>query len=140
MSKDLNKWTGIGRLGQDPEIRYTAGGVAVINCTMATTDKWKDQEHTEWNRLVVWDKLAEIMQRYCHKGDKLYIEGGLRTRNYEKDNVRRYVTEIRVIDMIMLGSPGDRSSQEHTGAPSQQSAPAPASSSPPDDGFDDIPF
>jgi len=135
MSKDLNKVQLIGRLGQDPELRYTGSSVAVVNATLATSEKWKEGEHTEWNRLVLWDKLAEIIAQYCQKGSRVYIEGALRTRDWEKDGIKRYVTEIRVSDMIMLDSQGDRPAQ--TERPSAQPKPQEPSQ---DDGFDDIPF
>lgn len=140
MSKDLNKVTLIGRLGQDLEIRYTASGTAVINCTLATTSKWKDGEHTEWHRLVFWEKAAEILSQYCSKGSKLWIEGELRTRSYEKDGITRYVTEIRVMDFIMLDSKGEAPARSTHGEPPEQ---RPAEQQQPpaiDDGFDDIPF
>jgi single-strand DNA-binding protein len=145
MSKDLNKVQLIGRLGQDPEVRATANGTTVVNATLATGDKWKDkngqvQEHTEWSRLVVWDKLGDIMAQYCKKGSKIYVEGALRTRKWQhSDGSDRYSTEIRVSEIIMLDSPDDRPARGHTApADSTYAGDPPAKAQ--DDGFDDIPF
>ncbi|MGB9773247.1 MAG: single-stranded DNA-binding protein [Bacteroidota bacterium] len=109
MSKSLNKVTLIGNLGKDPEIRYTTSGVAVANFTMATTERWKDQdgnqqEHTEWHNIVAWRRLAEIANEYLKKGNKVYVEGKIRTRSYDdKNGVKRYVTEIVADDIILFG-------------------------------------
>ena len=141
MSKSLNKAQIIGRLGGDPEVRYTASGKAVANFTVATSETWtKDgekHEDTEWHRCVVWDKLAEICQQYLHKGDLAYFEGQIRTRKWQDQNGNdRYNTEIKVSDMLMLGSKGDRGSGAPTAPTKPQSKPAPVDES----GFDDIPF
>ncbi len=104
----LNKAMIIGNLGQDPELRYTPSGVAVANFSVATSEKWKDkdgndQEKTEWHRVVIWRKLAEICGEYLKKGSKVYLEGKLQTRSWEDDNgVKRYATEIVVNQMQML--------------------------------------
>src|SRR5512147_2407928 len=105
MAKSLNKVMLIGNLGKDPELKYTPSGVAVATFSMATSEQWKDQdgnaqERTEWHNIVAWRKLAEIVGEYLKKGKKVYIEGKLQTRNYEKDGVKRYVTEI-VADQLI---------------------------------------
>lgn len=107
MAFALNKVQLIGLLGKDPELKYTPSGVAVASFSIATSDKWKDdggnwQEKTEWHNIVAWRKLAEICGEYLRKGKKVYIEGKLQTRNYEKDGVKRYVTEIVAEQLIML--------------------------------------
>ena len=108
----LNKVMLIGNLGRDPEVRYTTSGTAVANFTMATTDRWKDpssgdfKERTEWHRIVVWGKQAEIAGEYLRKGSKVYIEGSLRTTSWEQDGVKKYRTEIMARELQMLDSRG----------------------------------
>ena len=111
----LNKVILIGNLGRDPELRYTTGGTPVANFTMATTDRWKDKasgerkERTEWHRIVVWAKQAEIVGEYLHKGKQVYIEGSLRTREWEdRDGNKRYTTEVVAQQVLMLGKATDR--------------------------------
>ncbi len=100
----------IGNLGADPEVRYTPAGKAVATVNLATTESWKDKatgekkEMTEWHRLVFWDKLAEVVGEYLHKGSQIHVEGQNRTRKWtDKDGIERYTTEIIVSDMQMLG-------------------------------------
>ncbi len=107
MAKSLNKVQLIGNLGKDPELRYTSSGVAVATFSIATSDSWKDQEgnqqeRTEWHNIVAWRKLAEICGEWLKKGRRVYIEGRLQTRSYEKDGVKKYMTEVVADDMIML--------------------------------------
>jgi len=114
MSKSLNKVQLIGNLGKDPELKYTSAGIAVATFSIATSDSWKDQEgnmqeRTEWHNIVAWRKLAEICGEWLKKGKRVYIEGKLQTRNYEKDGVKRYITEIVADQMIMLDGGGQRS-------------------------------
>jgi len=113
MSKSLNKVQLIGNLGKDPELKYTSAGVAVATFSIATSDSWKDQEgnaqeRTEWHNIVAWRKLAEICGEWLKKGKRVYIEGRLQTRNYEKDGVKRYITEIVADQLIMLDGGGQR--------------------------------
>ncbi len=138
----INKAIVVGRLGGDPEVRYTQGGTAVANFTVATTEKWKDkssgemQEQTEWHRIVAWQRLGEICGEYLSKGSQVYIEGKLQTRSWEKDGVKRYTTEIIAKEMKMLGAKGD-AKPRMDGPPAQAEQPA----GPSDDGIpDDIPF
>lgn len=104
MARGVNKVILIGNVGGDPETRYMPNGNAVTNITLATTDSWKDkqtgqlQERTEWHRVVLFGKVAEIAGEYLRKGSQCYIEGRLQTREWEKDGVKRYTTEI-VVDM-----------------------------------------
>jgi len=110
----------IGRLGQNPEIRTTESGNTVANFSVATSEKWKDkngnkQEDTEWHRIVIWGKLAEVVEKYVKKGDMLYLEGKLKTRTWEKDGVTRYATEIHAYSMQMLGGKNETSALQETG-------------------------
>jgi single-strand DNA-binding protein len=113
MGKSINKVILVGRLGRDPELKYTASGTPFCRFSMATDDSWVDKgsgektEKTEWHNIVVWDKLAEICNNYLTKGKMVYIEGSLQTREWDdKEGVKRKTTEIRARDMMMLGGPG----------------------------------
>lgn len=116
MARGINKVILIGNVGGDPETRYLPNGNAVTNLTLATSDSWRDkqtgqmQERTEWHRISLFGKIAEIAGQYLRKGSKVYIEGRLQTREWEKDGVKRYTTEI-IVDMggsmQMLDSRGD---------------------------------
>ena len=99
----MNKAILIGNVGKEPEIRKTQSGISVANFSLATSKKIKGEDKTEWHRIVAWDKLAEIVEKYVHKGDKLMIEGEIETRDYEKDGQKVYTTEIRAWNMEMLG-------------------------------------
>lgn len=105
----INKVILVGHLGRDPEVRFTAGGTTVANFTLATNDVWTDkagekQERTEWHRIVVWGKQAEIMGEYLSKGKQVYVEGSLQTREWnDRDGNKRQTTEIRAQRVIMLG-------------------------------------
>jgi len=114
MAKSVNKVTLIGRLGKDPELKYTASGTPFCRFSMATDDVWNDknsgerQEKTEWHNIVAWDRLAEICNQYLTKGQLVYIEGALQTREWDdQDGNKRRITEIRARDMVMLGSKGE---------------------------------
>lgn len=109
----VNKAIVLGNLGQDPEIRYTPSGGAVVNLSIATTNKWKDKqtneqrEKTEWHRVVLYNRLAEIAGEYLRKGRPIYIEGRLETRKWQdKDGIDRYITEIIGDQMQMVGGDG----------------------------------
>ncbi|MEA2119516.1 single-stranded DNA-binding protein [Halovibrio sp. HP20-50] len=132
MARGINKVILIGNLGQDPEVRFTPSGTAVANLNLATTDTWMDrqsgqrQERTEWHRVVMFNKTAEIAQQYLKKGSKVYIEGRLQTRKWQDQNGQdRFSTEIVANDMQMLdGRSGD---YQGGGAPQNnyaQNAPA----------------
>ena len=163
----LNKVLLIGRLGQDPEKRITPSGHTVVNISMATTDYFKDQggnkqERTEWHRVVLWNRLAEIVEQYCNKGSQLYVEGSLQTREWQdKDGNKRYSTDITARNIQLLDSKpqsGQGSYQQQStseqqlppnqpnggfGAPPQEnSGYSNQSSTPKSDEFveDDIPF
>ena len=141
----INKVIIVGNLGQDPEIKYTAGGAAVTTLSIATSDSWKDkdsgmdQERTEWHRVVLWRRLAEVAGEYLKKGSKVYIEGQLQTRKWEQEGQTRYTTEIIARDMQFLDSRGNSntSSTRKSSEMDDQSA-----SDVPDSAIedDDIPF
>jgi single-strand DNA-binding protein len=108
----VNKVILVGNLGRDPELRYTQGGAAVANFSLATNEKWRDkegnnQERTEWHRIVVWGRTAENCAQYLHKGSSVYIEGRLQTREWEdKDGNKRSTTEINALTVQFLGGRG----------------------------------
>lgn len=141
MSRSLNKVQLIGNLGKDPELKYTPSGVAVATFSIATSESWKDQdgnqqEKTEWHNIVAWRKLAEICGEYLKKGKKVYLEGKLQTRNYEKDGIKRYVTEIVADQLIMLDGGGGAG--KGSSGSSSASESAPTQTDVPKD--DDLPF
>ena len=109
MAKSVNKVILVGRLGKDPELKYTASGTPFCRFSMATDDVWNDkgtgerQERTEWHNIVAWDRLAEICNQYLTKGKLVYIEGSLQTREWDdQEGNKRKTTEIRARDMVML--------------------------------------
>ena len=110
MARTLNKVSLIGRLGRDPEMRYTASGTAVCTFTLATNRYRRDgadgqpQEETDWHTVVTWDKLAETCNQFLTKGRLVYIEGSLQTRSWEQDGVKKYKTEVVAREMIILDS------------------------------------
>ena len=106
--RGINKAIVIGNVGRDPEIRALPGGSTIANLSVATSEHWKDsngqkQERTEWHKVVVFGKLAEIVESYVTKGMPVYVEGALRTRQWEKDGVKHYTTEIVAREIQMLG-------------------------------------
>jgi single-strand DNA-binding protein len=110
----VNKSILLGRLTRDPEIKFTPGGDAVANFSIATSEQWKDksgtkQEKTEFHNCVAFRKLAEIIGEYLKKGSQVYIEGKLQTDKYEKDGITRYTTKIIVNEMKMLGGKSEQS-------------------------------
>jgi single-strand DNA-binding protein len=142
MARGVNKVILVGNVGGDPEVRYMPSGGAVTNLTLATSESWKDkqtgqpQERTEWHRVVFFNRLAEIAGEYVRKGSKLYVEGALRTRQWEQDGVKRYTTEIVASEMQMLDSRQGAAQQgggfQPQAAPQQnyQQAPAGGASQP----------
>lgn len=144
MSSGLNKVQCIGNLGRDPEVRFTPGGQAVCNFSVAVTESWKDkggqkQERTEWVRVVVWGKLAELCGEHLKKGRQCYVEGKLQTREWaDKESRKQFTTEVIASSVLFLGGAGERSSAGRASV----DQPRGQVESPPDDGGtqDDIPF
>lgn len=146
----INKVIIVGRLGRDPEVRYTQDGTAVTNFSVATSEEWKDKntgekkELTEWHRVVAFRRLGEICGQYLSKGRQVYVEGRLQTRSWEQDGVKRYTTEIVAKDVQFLGGRDSRDNGSGGGAGFDQNLEetygpiaGPAQSDGPDD---DIPF
>lgn len=130
MARGVNKVILIGHLGNDPEVRYTAGGTAVATISLATTYGFKNrqtgewQDSTEWHRVVFFDKQAEIAGEYLRKGSQIYVEGRLRTQKWQDQNgADRYTTEIVAQDMQMLGKRGENMTTNYANAPHSSSAP-----------------
>ena len=146
MGKSINKVILVGRLGRDPEMKYTAGGTPFCRFSMATDDSWTDkgsgekQERVEWHNIVVWDRLAEICNQYLTKGRMVYIEGSLQTSEWDdKEGVKRKTTEIRARDMVLLGGgQGGSGGGEAGGSRPDPSSSGPSSGTAITD--DDIPF
>jgi single-strand DNA-binding protein len=149
MAKSVNKVILVGRLGRDPELKYTASGTPYCRFSMATDDSWNDkgtgerQERTEWHNIVTWDRLAEICNQYLTKGKLVYIEGSLQTREWDdQEGNKKKITEVRARDMVMLSSAGDGASgggpRRATAAAEGSGGSAATSSSTITD--DDIPF
>ena len=110
----INKVIIVGNLGRDPEIRYMSDGTAVTNFSVATTETWKDKqsgekrEKTEWHRIVAWRQLGEICGKYLAKGRQVYVEGKLKTRSWEKDGHKFYITEVVAVDVQFLSGRNNR--------------------------------
>ena len=148
MARGINKVILVGNLGADPETKYMPSGDAITNLRIATSDTWTDkssgqkQERTEWHRVVVFKKLAEIAAEYLRKGSQVYIEGSLRTRKWQdKEGRDQYTTEIVASEMQMLGGKGGGDAP----APERRQERKPAAAAPAAGGFDDggdddIPF
>ena len=158
----INKVILVGNVGGDPEVRTTESGVKVARIRLATSERYTDKqsgerkELTEWHTITLWRGLADIVDRYVHKGSQLYIEGRLRTREWtDTNNIKRYTTEILADNMQLLGSRGDGQSTAPAAAPSAPAQPAyqqpaaqpaptayqqPASIPAPQDDPDDLPF
>ncbi len=156
MSRSVNKVILIGRLGKDPEVRYTKNATTVANFSIATSDQKKSangdwEEQTEWHNVVAWKRLAEIAGEYLHKGSHVYIEGKLKTSSWEVDGptfsepIKKYKTEIWIENLVMLDSKGNETQdytkpqgQQQSSPQSQQQEPEPEHTSQYDDS--DIPF
>ena len=126
----LNKATLIGNLGNDPEIRYMQDGTAVANLSVATSEAWKDKgtgerkEKTEWHRVSFFGRMAEVAEKYLHKGSKVYIEGSIHTRKWQdQEGNDRYSTEIKGREMKMLDPKQANSGSDQSQAPQQEQAP-----------------
>ena len=148
MARGINKVILIGNLGQDPETRYMPSGGAVTNFTLATNESWKDKQtgeqkdRTEWHKVAMFGRLAEIAAEYLRKGSQVYVEGRLQTRKWQdRDGNDRYTTEIVANEMQMLGGRGGGSSYGGGSGGSPASSSGDGPKAPPADDFDDdIPF
>jgi single-strand DNA-binding protein len=149
MARGVNKVILIGNLGADPETRYMPSGGAVTNLRLATSESWKDKqtgeqnERTEWHRVAMFNRLAEVAAEYLKKGSQVYIEGKIRTRKWQdRDGNDRYTTEIIADEMQMLGGRGGGGGGYESGGSrgGQGSGAGSQSAPPPDDFDDDIPF
>jgi len=144
----VNKVILVGRVGKEPEVRNLENGAVVANFSIATSEAYKDKttgekkEITDWHNIVLWRGLAEITQKYVHKGDMLYIEGKMRTRSWEKDGVTRYTTEVIGDNMTMLTPKGGGGSSGNSEYSQERSmAESPSNPSPPmHSSTDDLPF
>jgi len=127
--RSLNKAMIIGNLGADPEVKYLPSGRAVANLRVATNRQWQDKdsgeqkEQTEWHRVTLFGGMAEVAGKYLSRGSRVFIEGRLQTREWEKDGQKRYTTEIIAENMIMLGGKGESADQD-TGYDKDYSAPS----------------
>jgi single-strand DNA-binding protein len=153
VSRSLNKVTLIGNLGKDPEVRSTSNGSRVASFSVATSRIWNDasgtkQEKTEWHRCVAWNaagkgpQLADVVEKYVKKGDKVYIEGRIEYGQYQdKDGQTRYTTDIRVMELIMLGGGRGAGGGDFDGdsRPARSAAPAKAKAGAGGDEFEDFP-
>ena len=141
MSRSLNRVQIIGNLGADPELRTTTSGARVANISVATSRRWNDrqgqqQEKTEWHKVIFWEKLAEVCERYLKRGDRVYVEGSIEYRQYEdKEGQTRYITEIRGREMIMLGGRGEKANLD---SPARSPGPSRGGPSPAKDSFDEF--
>lgn len=131
MARSLNRVQLVGNLGKDPELRATPSGKSVCTLNIATTESYKNssgewQDNTEWHRVVLWERLADVAAQYLKQGNKVFIEGRLKTRSYEQDGITKYMTEIIANNMIMMGGAGGEGSG---GGYSQGSKPATANDS-----------
>ena len=139
--RGVNKVILVGNLGRDPEVRYIKDGTPVANLRLATSETWNDQngqrqERTEWHRIVAWGKLAEIAKEYMSKGRQIYVEGKLQTRSWDdREGNKRYTTEVKADQIIMLGSRGDSAGSRDVSAPPAEPAAAPFEAT-----EDDVPF
>ena len=149
MSRSLNKVTLIGNLGNDPEVRSTTGGNRVATFSLATSRSWSGaggerQEKTEWHRCVVWNSkastLADVVEKYVHKGDKLYVEGRIEYRQWQdKEGQTRYSTEINVRELIMLSPKSGGGDYDGESAPRASRAPAAKAAAGSGESFEDFP-
>lgn len=139
--KSINRVTLIGAVGQDPETRYSASGMAIASFSLATSTKQKDKDEiTQWHSCVAFGKLAEIVQQYVTKGSKLYLDGAIQYQTYDKDGEKRYATKIIVNDLSMLSQAQGSGSQSQNGAQKASSKARPASAPQADFEDDSIPF
>src|SRR5512146_1727951 len=139
MAKSVNKVILIGHLGKDPELRYTPTNLPVAKFSLATNERFKDkdgnwQDRTEWHNVVAWQRLAEIVNEYLHKGSQVYIEGRIQTRSWDDKQTgqKKYMTEIVANDLVLLGGRPEGAEAGQRSRPAVASAPAGEQQSAPD--------
>ena len=146
MANSVNKVILVGRLGKDPETKYTPQGTPVVKFSLATDEQWTDkngekQRRTEWHNLVAWNKLGEICQKYLVKGKLVYIEGRLQTQTWDdKEGKKHWRTEIRADNMVMLSSAPGGGGAMAGGSPQATQEPEPAGEPAPEISDEDVPF
>ena len=139
----INKVILVGHVGRDPEIKSLPSGARLATFSLATNERRKDDtgnwvDYTEWHNIVVWDRLVNVVEQYVHKGKLLYIEGAIRTRSWEQEGQKKYMTEIRVRELKLLGGPGGSGGSGGDGGRRESPAGTSSGSGFPDD--DDVPF
>ncbi len=148
MARSVNKVILVGNLGKDPEVRHLESGAVVANFSLATSESYKDRNtgelitNTDWHNIVLWRGLAEIAEKYAKKGDKIYIEGKLRSRSYQdQDGVTKYITEVLGDNLVLLGrqDSGNANPNESTTTPSPAKPPVNDMTGESEDD-DDLPF
>jgi single-strand DNA-binding protein len=140
----INRVILIGNLGKDPDVMTFENGVKKASFSLATTESYKNKEgakvdQTEWHNIVLWRGLAEVAEKYLHKGSQIYVEGKIRSRSYEQDGIKKYITEIYADNMTMLGSKRDGGEGQHEQY-QQNTAPAQAENMEAETQQDDLPF
>ena len=145
MARSVNKVILVGNLGQDPELRTTQSGVSVATISIATSEAYKDkagewQSNTEWHRVNLWDYMADSAQKNLKKGSKVYVEGKLQTKSYEKDGITRYVTDIRATSLILLDPSENKGEYERKPVNNEFTHPSDQPEPMKVDENDDIPF
>jgi single-strand DNA-binding protein len=144
----VNKIILVGRLGKDVELKTMTNGNKVANFSVATGKKWKDKvsgetkEKTTWHNIVIWGALADVAARYLHKGDNVYLEGEMDNRSYEKDGVTKYISEVNVTQMVMLGGKSAPAGGGNQGEPAWDPTPPSSGAGQPvsNNSVDDLPF
>jgi len=145
MARSVNKVILVGNLGQEPEIKTTPQGKQVATISIATSDAYKDkagewQSTTEWHRITLWDYMAETAQKHLKKGSKVYVEGKLMTRSYEKDGITRYVTNIRASQLVLLDPSENKGDYESRPTNNEFTSPSNQPDTMKADDDDDLPF
>lgn len=137
----INKVILIGNCGKVPEVRSLQGGAKVATVTLATTEKYKDREETEWHTITFWNNLAEVVEKYVDKGSQLYVEGKIKTEKFKgSDGTDKYVTRIVASTLHLLGSKKDRQSAPQSPASQQRPQTTPLPTTDNSDGSDDLPW
>lgn len=137
----INKVILIGNCGKAPEVRSLQGGAKVATVTLATTEKFKDREETEWHTITFWNNLAEVVEKYVDKGSQLYVEGKIKTEKFKgNDGADKYVTRIVASTLQLLGSKKDSQSAPQSPAPQQKPKTTPLPTTDNSDGSDDLPW